>query len=420
MNFKKTMLVRGPALTQSGYGEHTRFVLRAMRRREDEFDIHILPTVWGETGWLAIPDEERSWIDDCVKKAVKHLEAKLPYDVSVQVTIPNEWQRLAAINIGVTAGIETNKVSPGWIQQANQVDRVVVVSDHAKRGFEAKYQGQDQNGNLVNLECSKPINVVGYPVKSFDAEELDLNLDYDFNYLAVAQWGPRKNMHNLIKWFVEENHDQEVGLIVKTSLKNNSAVDREYCEKMVSSAIPKIDDCKCKVYLLHGDLSEAQMHSVYQHPQVKVMVSLTHGEGFGLPLFEAAYSGMPVIAPGWSGQTDFLYIPSASKSKSRKKKAMFSEVDYTIGPVPDHSLWEGVIDKGMMWCFPEEGSFKLRMRQVRNNYEKSVKRAKTLQKWILEEYESDKMHEKLSTTICPPPSKEAKEWLSQLSDIEII
>ena len=41
---KKEVLVRGPALSQSGYGEHTRFVLRALRAREDEFNIYVLPT----------------------------------------------------------------------------------------------------------------------------------------------------------------------------------------------------------------------------------------------------------------------------------------------------------------------------------------------------------------------------------------
>ena len=38
----KKVLVRGPALSQSGYGEHTRFVLRALRLQEAELDIHIL------------------------------------------------------------------------------------------------------------------------------------------------------------------------------------------------------------------------------------------------------------------------------------------------------------------------------------------------------------------------------------------
>ena len=50
---KKKVLVRGPALSQSGYGEHTRFVLRALKRQQHLLDIHILPTSWGQTGWLA-------------------------------------------------------------------------------------------------------------------------------------------------------------------------------------------------------------------------------------------------------------------------------------------------------------------------------------------------------------------------------
>ena len=41
----KKVLVRGPALSQSGYGEHTRFLLRALRSREDIFDIHLLNVI---------------------------------------------------------------------------------------------------------------------------------------------------------------------------------------------------------------------------------------------------------------------------------------------------------------------------------------------------------------------------------------
>ena len=38
-----------------------------------------------------------------------------------------------------------------------------------------------------------------------------------------------------------------------------------------------------------GDMSEAEMTALYQHPKVKGMVSISHGEGFGLPLFEAGH-----------------------------------------------------------------------------------------------------------------------------------
>ena len=60
------------------------------------------------------------------------------------------------------------------------------------------------------------------------------------------------------------------------------------------------------VGLLHGSLSDIEMNKLYNHPKVKAMVSLTHGEGYGRPLQEATMVGLPVIASGWSGQMDFL------------------------------------------------------------------------------------------------------------------
>ena len=49
---KKKILVRGPALSMSGYGEQTRFALRALRAYEDLFDIYLIPVGWGKTGWI--------------------------------------------------------------------------------------------------------------------------------------------------------------------------------------------------------------------------------------------------------------------------------------------------------------------------------------------------------------------------------
>lgn len=419
---KKKVLVRGPVLSQSGYGEHTRFVLRALRRQEENLDIHILPTTWGETGWLSIDDEERAWIDKQINLTSEYAKTKQPYDMSVQVTIPNEWERIAHTNIGVTAGIETNKVAPVWLEKANMMDKVITISEHSKNGFvDTVYHGQNsQTGQPMELHCTVPVEVVGYPVKECDIlEEPILDLEYDFNYLAVAQWGPRKNLHNLIRWFVEENFDQEVGLVVKTSLKNNSIVDREYAEGIISQAVSTDLDRKCKIYLLHGDMTEVEMHSLYYHPKIKALISLTHGEGFGLPLFEAAYSGLPIITSGWSGQCDFLYAPINSKKEKRrnKKKAYFAEVDYIMGPVPEESVWPGVINEGTMWSYPSEGSYKTRLRQVRKNYNKWLADAAYLKKWVHIEFESDKMHEKLLESIYKHEEFDIADWLSNL-DVE--
>ena len=38
---KKKIIVKAPALSRSGYGEQTRFALRALRTVEDKLDIYL-------------------------------------------------------------------------------------------------------------------------------------------------------------------------------------------------------------------------------------------------------------------------------------------------------------------------------------------------------------------------------------------
>ncbi len=387
---KQKILIRGPVLSQSGYGEQARFAMRAIRSREDLFDIYILPVNWGQTGWVSLDNEERKWIDEKIKATHAHTQQNGQFDISLQVTIPNEFERLAPINIGYTAGIETTKVAAVWLQKVNQMDKIIVVSNHSKEVFESTvYTAQDPNtGHLMKLECNTPIEVVNYPVRDFKKKKVNLNLDYDFNYLAISQWGPRKNFDNLINWFIEENSDKEVGLVLKTSIKNNSIVDREFTEKKLKNIISAHGDVKCKVYLLHGDLSEQELAGLYQDKKIKCLISTTHGEGYGLPLFEAAYNGLPVVCVGWSGQKDFLYMPQ----KNGKLKPMFASVEYSLQNVQPEAVWNGVIEPESQWAFPEEASFKKRLREVRENNSKFTRSASKLKKYLVENFTKEALY----------------------------
>ncbi len=148
---KKRILVQGPALSRSGYGEQTRFALRCLKSREDIFDIYLVPTSWGKTGWIWEENEEREWLDNIVKKAaIYNSTGNAFYDATLQVGIPNEWNKIAPINIGYTAGIETTKIAPQWIEKCFQMDHIITTSEHAKHGFENKtYQATDQNTGQV-------------------------------------------------------------------------------------------------------------------------------------------------------------------------------------------------------------------------------------------------------------------------------
>jgi len=100
---KRNILVVGPALSASGYGEHARLVLRALKAYEDNFEIFFKNINWGQTGFTINIDEERQWLEKLIIKTQEYEKQSGKYDVSVQVTIPNEWKKLAPTNIGVTA-----------------------------------------------------------------------------------------------------------------------------------------------------------------------------------------------------------------------------------------------------------------------------------------------------------------------------
>jgi len=363
---KKNIILKGPVLTRSGYGEQARFALRCLRSREDLYNVFIQPLSWGSTSWLSEPSEERTWIDQTIEKTISYIQQGGTFDTSLQVTIPNEFEALAPVNIGYTAGIETTRVAPEWLEISNQMNKLIVVSNHSKNIFlnsSAVAINKETNQKVDDYKIQIPIDVVNYPVKKYDnLPKINLNLDYDFNFLLVSQMGIRKNIPNTIKWFIEEFNDEEVGLIVKTNIAKNSLIDKRHTEQEIKKIINSGENNKnrkCKVYLLHGEMSDEEIHSAYTHEKVKAFISLTHGEGFGLPLFEAAYSGLPVIAPGWSGQVDFLMDPSGTEH--------FYNVAYDIQPVQKEAEWKGVIEPGSMWAYAREDSAKEKMRECYND-----------------------------------------------------
>jgi len=417
----KKVIVKGPGLSQSGYGEHTRFLLRSLRSRPDLFDVYFVNINWGQTGWIYEDTEERRWMDFLLGKTMQHGQQGGQWDISLQVTIPNEWELMAPINIGVTAGIETTKIAPVWVEKSLPMDKIIVVSEHSKYGFvNTEYPANNNaTGEDFMAKVTCPIEVVGYPVKNITPQNINLNLKYDFNFLTVGTWIVRKNLENTIKWFVEEFYEQEVGLIVKTSLAKNCLRDREACNGRLKELLKEYKGRKCEVYLLHGDMSEEEMTGLYQHPKVKGMVNISHGEGFGLPLFEAAYNGLPIIAPNWGGQVDFLHMPVKDKKGKVKNKAMFMEVAYDIKPIQDSAHWEGVIQKDSMWCFPKEWNFKKSVRMFQKNYGTAKSQAKKLQKWVIENFEESIQYQKFCDLIYKP-TKEEEEWNSTLNEIQIL
>ena len=389
---KKVLLV-APVLSRSGYGEMGRFAFRSMLSNPN-IDLYLHNISWGKTGWIWKDDKERKMIDSLLQKTMLYRQNSGKFDASVQCTIPNEWKRLSPHDVGYTAGIETDKVAPEWIVKGNEVDKIITISKHSMDVYkDTKYSATDnETGKTIpNYKCETPMTYVGFPTKDIGVEDLDLNLKHDFNFLCVAQMGPRKNVDAVINNFIEEFKEEDVGLLLKLNGANDSVMDyhnlRNQFQQITKTS--KKEGWKCSINLLHGNLSDEQMHGLYQHPKVKAMVSFTHGEGFGLPIYEAAYNGLPVVATGWSGHLDFLSMkvdvnpPGKFKGGDIRGKIttnakMFADVDYDLETIPQSAAWKGVLHHESKWANVKDDNAKARLRDVYTNYDTWKAKADTL------------------------------------------
>ena len=416
----KKILIKAPVLSRSGYGEQARFALRALRSRDDLFDIYILNIPWGNTGNVAGSSEEINYINSTIVRTGMYVGRGGQFDMSLQITVPNEFEKIAPVNIGYTAGIETTKVSPQWIEKTNAViDQLIVVSNHSKKVFnETKYvaENSETGQKIENWGLQVPVEAVNYPVRLTEPDPINIDLTTDNNFLVVSQWGPRKNLDNTIKWFVEAfAEDETAGLVVKTNSANDSIMDRALTTNRLKMLLNAVPNRKCKVYLVHGELTPANLTWLYQHPTMKALINIGHGEGYGLPLFEAAYNGLPLITVPWSGQMDFICKPN----KKGKNYPRIIKVDYNIEKVQPHAVWKGIIQEDSMWAYAKENSYKSALKDAIEKATHYRKEAIALRNHILENFTEEKLYAQFVSHIYDP-SPEELEWMQALGEIEML
>jgi glycosyltransferase involved in cell wall biosynthesis len=189
----------------------------------------------------------------------------------------------------------------------------------------------------------------------------------------------RKNVINTVKWFCQEfDGNKDVGLIVKTSKGRETTIDRELVRKSLRHIVQK-SGCKNppKVYMLHGTMSRNEMNDLYKHPAVLGLVSATRGEGFGLPMLEAAVAGLPVVGTNWSSFTEFLNGDS------------FLAVECDVTVVPESRVDGKIFIKGAKWASPKESNFKRKLKKLYNDSEKHKQAAKKLSEILISSHGAD-------------------------------
>jgi glycosyltransferase involved in cell wall biosynthesis len=317
---KPLVVVQGPVATRSGYGDHSRDLVRSLIAL-DKYDIKIISLRWGTTPMNALNPLNKS-DKEILDRIGLPIERKP--DVFIQISVPNEFEAKGTYNIGITAGIETTVCPIDWIHGCNRMDLNIVPSEFSKDVLlKTVYtERNNQTQQIINtFKITKPIEVLfeGFNNETFGADvvpyinELD-SIKEEFVFLITGHWlggdlgHDRKDIGMTIKSFCHafSNEKTKPALVLKTSSAGFSVRDREDMASKIETLTKEFGDKCPSIYLLHGEFTEDEMHGLYEHPKVKAMVSFTHGEGFGRPLLEFSLTGKPVIASNWSGHLDFL------------------------------------------------------------------------------------------------------------------
>ena len=406
------VLLEAPIMTRSGYGEHSRLVYRSLKTIPD-VKIEIMPLNWGNTSWVSedsVNKEELKEIQESIEShsqsvaVAKSSNTPINYDIHVHVGIPNEFEKKASHSVCVTAGIETDRVDASWLIKTYQgIDKIIVPSEHSKEVFmKTSYEALNETNNTkTTIECNCPVDVVPYPTKTFSVSEtLDFTLPTKFNFLSVALLGPRKNLEKMVKLFIDEfSENPEVGLVLKTGRVSGSLMDRNFTVAHFSRLVENYrPDKKCKIYILHGDLSDEEIHSLYTRDDIHAYITATHGEGYGLPIFEAAYSGMPIVATDWSGHLDFLSAEYKESGKIKTKK-LFARVDYNLDAIPQEAVWKNIVPEGSKWANPNGVSFRKQLKNIYKNLGMYKKWAAALKKSLEQTHNNDKILKTMASAI---------------------
>jgi len=362
----KNVVIASPVATQSGYGHHAREIINNLiKQRGSEWDIKLVSLPWGHTPFTY------PLSTDLINRVIP-LPIQSQPDIWIQVTIPNEFQPVGKFNIGVTAGTEGDACTPEWIDNLNTMQLIIVPSNFTKEVFEntAKQHNKIITTKMVVVPEYYDSNV--YTGKGESDLEILNNIPESFCYLTVGHWlqgslgEDRKNIAGVIHCFFNtfKNKKDQPALVLKTSGATYSIMDRIEIENKILSICDMFPNDKLpNVYLLHGELTDSEMNSLYNHSKVKAMISFTKAEGFGRPLLEFSTTAKPIIAPHYSGPADFL------------KKDFICEVKGGLTEIHPSAQNDWII-AGSKWFTPDYGQASALLKDVRDNYKKWQELAK--------------------------------------------
>lgn len=189
---------------------------------------------------------------------------------------------------------ESDRLPEGWAGVLNSMDEVWVPSDFNRRTFA-------EHGVLASKIHVIPVGIEATPYASATPMRLPGS---GYTFLSVFQWIERKGYDILLDaWARAFRPSDPVRLVMKCHPFGDVASVSSQLDAFLS------DRGLCReelapIHLIEEFLPDDSLPGLYAASDCFVLPS--RGEGWCIPCVEAMAAGKPVIATGWSAQTDYL------------------------------------------------------------------------------------------------------------------
>lgn len=290
------LVVRAPFSVLSGYGDFAQHFVRSLMERGRTLR---LVGLTGEESWRPAFDDPV--LDAAAGRLANPVRPRLVLSVLTPLLV-EPVPGLPTVNYTMFEG---PRIPAGWAERSRAHDLVLVPTDSSRLAWIAAGHPEDRIGVCPPGIAANPLDRAAEPLAALGPRGRRVT-EYRVRVLNISDFVARKNLDGLFRvWLRATRADDDAILIVKVG-KGGAAMARQVdrlLERCAATVGRRLEEA-APIALFTDRYDERQMAGFYA--TATHYFSLSHGEGWDLPITRAGCLGAGLIAPAHSAYTTYL------------------------------------------------------------------------------------------------------------------
>ncbi|PWC40473.1 tetratricopeptide repeat protein [Azospirillum sp. TSO35-2] len=286
------LVVRGVFRDSSGYAYKVRRLVRHLV--EAGVRVRLIDLNYGDTDNL--PDEQ---IDPLLRTLDRPVRAK----AVLTITTPPAVEAIPGLKTINFTMFEAVGIPALWAGHSRRHDHVIVATESSRQAW----LGAGHPAGRVHVcpEGVETVEVSGVaPAVILDSAGRRLS-DHRVRVLNISDLNSRKNLSGLLRvWLRTTRTEDSAALVLKVGKSGGITDSIREMLAQVSTETGRTLAQAAPVFLVEGKLSDAEMMSL--HAASTHYWSMSHGEGWDLPMAQAGAMGLTLLAPDHSAYRAYL------------------------------------------------------------------------------------------------------------------